>query len=62
MLDITFNKKKYLNTTKINNDGQYIGEIKNDIREGKGKMYFKNGDRYEGEWKNDKERKRNILF
>ena len=24
------------------------------IREGKGIMYYNNGDRYEGDWKNDK--------
>ena len=33
--------------------GKYIGEFKNDLREGKGIIYYNDGDRYEGEFKND---------
>ena len=33
----------------------YIGDKKeNNIKEGKGIYYWNDGDRYEGEWKNDK--------
>ena len=35
-------------------DGKYEGEFKMDKREGKGTMYYVNGDKYEGDWKNDK--------
>ena len=38
---------------KINN-GKYIGQIVNGLREGKGIMYWNEGDIYDGEWKNDK--------
>ena len=54
---------------KINNqeikytDGRYIGEVVNGLAEGKGIFYGNNGDRYEGEWRNDKKRrKRNLLL
>ena len=40
---------------KVNfDDGTYIGEIINGMREGKGIFYDKNGDIYDGEWKKDK--------
>ena len=45
---------------KINNqelkfsNGKYIGEVVNGIKEGKGIIYWNNGDRYEGEWRNDR--------
>ena len=49
---------------KINNqeikfeDGRYIGEVVNGLAEGKGTWYGTKepfiGDRYEGEWRNDK--------
>jgi len=32
--------------------GQYIGEVKNGKPHGKGELYYTNGERYEGEWKN----------
>ena len=44
---------------KINNqeikykDGRYIGEVVNGLAEGKGIFYGYNGNRYEGEWRND---------
>ena len=33
---------------------KYIGQILNGVPEGKGIMYWNNGDVYEGDWKNDK--------
>ena len=41
------------------NEGIYIGEMKNNLRNGKGKMSYSNDDKYnrylyEGEWKDDK--------
>jgi hypothetical protein len=33
-------------------NGQYVGEIKYEIRNGKGTMNFKSGSRYEGHWVN----------
>ena len=41
------------NTSKMCKNGKYVGELINDKREGKGIMYYTDGDRYEGEWKND---------
>ena len=35
-------------------NGTYEGELKNDLRDGKGKMTWKDGDVYEGDWKNGK--------
>ena len=34
--------------------GNYFGELRNEKREGIGRMYYNNGDKYEGEWKDDK--------
>ena len=49
------NIKKDKLKIKVNfDDGTYIGEIINGIREGKGIFYDKNGDIYDGEWKKDK--------
>ena len=33
--------------------GIYEGETKNDLKEGKGILFYNNGNRYEGEFKND---------
>ena len=44
------NKAKTIN---IENEGRYIGEIKNGLRHGKGKMIYNNGNIYEGNWLND---------
>ena len=38
---------------KLFNGGKYIGEIRNEKREGKGKMLYNDGSTYEGEYKND---------
>ena len=41
----------YLNEKKF----VYLkGEFQNDVREGSGVYYYANGDRYSGEWKNQK--------
>ena len=39
--------------SRIYDDGTYYGDFKNNKREGKGIMYYNNGDKYEGDWKND---------
>ena len=46
---------------------QYVGEMKNNLKEGKGLIYFKEDDddmrqRYEGEFKNDKIQGKGIMF
>ncbi|MBQ4584799.1 MAG: hypothetical protein IJA82_01170 [Clostridia bacterium] len=47
-------KKKGLSSRKDwVQDMVYEGEWKNDMRHGKGKILWENGDTYEGEWKND---------
>ena len=59
-----------LNEIKINSDnkelqcenGRYVGQVVNGLREGKGIYYMKNDDRYEGEWKNDKRDGRGIEY
>ena len=43
-------------------DGKYIGQINNGLKEGKGIYYFNNGDRYEGEWKKDIKEGKGIYF
>ena len=48
--------------TKIYNDGKYVGEFKNDMREGRGIMYWFDGVRYEGSWKNDQTEGKGIIF
>jgi len=41
---------------------KYIGQMFNDLPEGKGIMYYKNGDNYEGEWKNDNRERKGIML
>ena len=41
---------------------KYIGQILNGVPEGKGIMYWNNGDIYEGDWKNDKREGKGIMF
>ena len=38
---------------KFKSGDRYVGEYKEGVRDGKGIMYFSNGNIYEGEWKND---------
>ena len=54
------NKNNNLTIEKINlikrreyEDGTYIGEFNQDLKEGRGRFEYKNGDIYTGEWKND---------
>ena len=39
---------------KYEDEEIYIGEKVNNLREGYGILLYSDGDRYEGEWKNDK--------
>ena len=48
--------------TVVYNNGKYIGETKNGLKEGKGIYYYNNGDRYEGDWKNDKQEGKGIFY
>lgn len=48
-----FNLSNEEKTITIENEGRYIGEIKNGLRHGKGKMTYSNGNIYEGSWIND---------
>ena len=58
-----FNKLQNNNKQEIKyNDGKYIGQVVNGIREGKGIYYYNGGDRYEGEWKNDKKEGKGIYY
>ena len=65
---LDLNKK--MNESIINNTlkeikydlGKYFGQVKNGLPEGKGTMYWTNGDRYEGEWKNGLKEGRGIMY
>ena len=41
---------------------RYVGQIVNGLREGKGIMYYTNGDRYEGYFRNDKPEGKGISY
>ena len=43
-------------------DGRYVGQIFNGKREGKGILYWNDGDRYEGDWKNDNKEGKGIYY
>ena len=43
-------------------NGKYVGEIKNNMRDGKGVYYYNSDNRYEGDWKNDKREGKGILI
>ena len=52
------NNKKIIDVKQNKNSnnkacGKFIGELKNGKKEGKGTAYYNNGDKYEGEFKND---------
>ena len=59
---INNNNNNYINGTKIDINGKYIGQLKNNLRDGKGIMYFNNGDRYEGDFKNDLKEGKGIYY
>ena len=54
-------KYNFDNRNNTNKRVKYIGQVLNGVPEGKGIMYWNNGDRYEGDWKND-ERKGKEIF
>ena len=53
---------KMTNNNKIYFNGKYIGDLKNDKREGNGIMYYNDGDKYEGEFKSDKREGKGIYY
>ena len=62
--DLTLNNKNN-QEIKYNNErgrNKYIGQVLNGVPEGKGIMYWNDGDRYEGEWKNDKKEGKGIYY
>ena len=61
LLDVYYSmiKKKQI---KMYKDGKYEGEFKNNLRDGKGIMYYNNDNKYEGEWKNDFKEGKGIMY
>ena len=47
---------------QINKRVKYIGQVLNGVPEGKGIMYWSDGERYEGEWKNDERNGKGINY
>ena len=43
-------------------NGRYVGQVVNGLKEGKGIFYWNDGERYEGEWKNDKREGKGIYY
>ena len=41
---------------------RYVGQVVNGLKEGKGIVYYNDGDRYEGEWKNSKKEGKGIYY
>ena len=50
------------NGTKHYESGEYSGEFKNNLRDGKGTFLFNSGNKYEGEFKNDKMEGKGIFY
>jgi len=44
------------------NNWRYVGHVINGLKEGKGTLYFNNGDRYEGDFKNDNAEGKGIYY
>ena len=70
-----FFENKHIDTNIINEDSielyifakcynkkKYEGDFKNDKIDGKGILYYNNGNKYEGNWKNDKKEGKGILY
>ena len=53
---------RYRKSKKEYHDGRYEGIIINNKREIKGIMYYKNGSKYEGQWRNDKKHGRGVFI
>ena len=52
--ELSFKENSDNNIKEIKyNDGKYIGNVINGLKEGRGIMYYNNGDRYEGYFKNN---------
>ena len=43
-------------------EGKYIGNVINGIKEGSGNIHYKSGNEYQGEWKNGLEKQRYLLL
>ena len=61
LLDI-YHKMNNKIQIKIYDDGEYKGELKNNMRDGKGIMIYKNGNKYNGDWKNDLKEGKGIMI
>jgi hypothetical protein len=59
--NIRSSEVKIYNEGKVD-DGKYVGEFKNGLRDGKGVINFNNGDKYQGEWKDDKREGKGITY
>ena len=44
------------------NNGRYVGQVLNGLREGKDIYYYNDGDRYEGDWRNGKKEGKGIYY
>ena len=55
-------KYNFNNQNKTIKRIKYIGQVLNGVPEGKGIMYWNNGDRYEGDWKNDEANGKGIYY
>jgi hypothetical protein len=61
--ELIVNKPNNINQQELKyNEGKYIGEVANGLREGRGTMLLYNGDIYEGDWKNDKAEGKGIYY
>ena len=63
-INLKYHMEKYCKLKIVNyeNGEKYVGEMKNNKREGFGIFYYLNNVRYEGEWKNDKREGYGIIF
>ena len=59
---LNINNNQLNNQIKNYNNGRYVGQIINGLREGKGTYYINNGDRYEGDWRNGKMEGKGIMY
>ena len=60
---LTINKQEInYNNNGENKRKKYIGKVLNGVPNGKGIMYWNDGDRYEGEWKYDRADGKGIYY